>query len=154
MYKNLIACVLLILLSACAYHGMSASDKATVKYYDHLQRKVERYERKYPNDPFQPYYIKGMVLDEENNEPLIYSSIKITNSQLQAGNKTYHITDMDGHFVAIINDTLFNKNRKKISVLIQADGYQDSCYIIPYKSFKNNQLENTFFLKRVVFTLD
>lgn len=154
MPKKLIYCVLIPMLSACAYRGMSDSDKATVKYFDRKYRQIERYEKRYPNDPFQPYYIKGMVLNEENNEPLIHSLIQLKNSRLQLDPLTFHVTDLDGRFVASVNDSLFNKKRKKISVLIHAVGYYDSTYIIHYKDFKNNRLEKTFYLKENEIMLD
>ena len=153
MLKKLISFAVISMLSACAYRGMSDADKATVKYFERKYRRIERYEKRYPNDPFQPYSITGIVQDEESREPLSFSSIRITNSHHE-WNHLSHFTDMDGRFVLIINDTLFDKKRKKISVLIHAEGYQDSCYIIPYMSFKNNQLEKIFFLKNIVITID
>ncbi len=153
MLKKLISFVVMSMLSACAYRGMSDSDKATVKYFERKYRRIERYEKRYPNDPFQPYSITGIVQDEESHEPITFSSIRITNSQHEWDHLS-HLTDKDGHFVAMIYDTLFDKKRKKISVLIHAEGYQDSTYVINYKEFKDNRLEKTFYLFQKPIYLD
>ncbi len=68
-----------------------------------------------------PTHIKGTILDEETNEPIVFANVWIENDGQLIGAST----DFDGHFVLPISSSIFNKNTAlSVNLNVSIIGYE------------------------------